>query len=172
MSFGTTTFRKPKSKVRPVSTKWVDLQPRERKAPGMKRIGAKGEFWIFVGEVINLSFAKIGLLDTCEIQNEVCDGYHRAWAHTRRRQDIRRLDWKYAFRVVRACQECHYFADALQEGRTNSEILLEAVRAERNKRLGLTEEAINAVLLESAAEIQAKDLLTKTPRFQAFVVEL
>ena len=70
--------------------------------------------------------------------------------------------------MVRACQECHYFADALQGGRTNSETFLEGIRAERNKRLGLTEERINELLLECAAEVQEKH----SPKFDSFLVEL
>jgi hypothetical protein len=133
----------------------------------LKRVGAKGEFWLFVGKVIDLSFGKIALPDTCEIVDDCCDNCHRAWAHTRRRQDIRRLDWKYAFRVLRACQECHYFADALQGGRTNSETFLEAIRAERNKRLGLTEADIEGILLQCAAQIQKEF----APQYDIYHVE-
>ena len=159
------TFSKPKSK-RQVSTKWVDLQPRERKAPGLRKVGKKGEFWIFVGLVINRFFAKIALEDRCEISLEVCDGYHKAWAHSRRRQDIRVLDWYYALRVVRACQECHFEVDA--KGRREAEPIIEGIIVDRFTRMGLSEQDVKRLFLECAKAIQAEH----APKFDIYEVEL
>lgn len=171
MSFGNTSFRKPKSRKQGAkSDKWVDLQPRERKAPGLKRIGKKGEFWQFVSKIIDRFFAKIGLVDTCEIVETVCDNYHRAWAHTRRRQDIRVGDWYYVLRVLRGCQECHFWADS--QGRRIAETILEPIIEKRFKKMGLTEERVKQLLLECAAEIQALDAQSENPKYQTFVVEL
>lgn len=153
-----TTFAKPRSKKQTiVSDKWVRLGEPKKRSNGLRRVGRKGEWWIFVGLIVNRFFNKIDLVDRCEIQNEVCDGYHKAWAHTRRRQDIRVGDWWYALRVVRACQECHFWADALQEGRSNSEVLLESIAAERFKNMGLSDARVRELLLECAAEIQKEN---------------
>lgn len=172
MSFGTsTTFSRPRSRKqdRPSSGKWVNLEPKQKKAPGLKKVGEKGVFWICVGEILDRFFPKIGMLDTREIVSEFCDNYHRAYAHTRRRQDIRKEDWRYALKVVRACQECHYWADAQQGGRTNSEVVLDAVRDTRNRRLGLTESDVERILLECAAEVMAEDAAKgDKARFQHF----
>lgn len=177
MSFGSrSAFSKPKTRKQKSDDwgapgKWIDLDPKPPKTPGLRKVGKKGEFNIFAGEILKLFFVKAGIPDTCEIVSEFCDNYHRAFAHTRRRQDIRTGDWKYVLRVVRACQECHFFADAQRGGRTNSETFLEAVRARRNKLLGLTEAEIEALLLQCARDIQAEDALKgEKARFQNFHV--
>ena len=156
MTFATsTTWSRPSKKNRTLA-KWVDLQPRDRSKPkGLKRVGKKSEFWIFVNHVLEVFFVKIGLQRTCEIQSDYCDNYHIAKAHTRRRTTIPITDWWYAFRTCFACQECHDWAD--QREREESEEIIETVINGRFARLGLSEERVKALLLESASEVQASD---------------
>jgi len=167
MAFYSTTFAKPKSRKQAVvSDKWVRLgEPRQR-SNGLKKVGKKGEFWIFVGLIVNRFFNKIDLLDTCEIVETVCDNYHRAWAHTRRRQDIRVGDWYYALRVVRACQECHFWADS--QGRMVAEGILEPIIAARFKKMGMSEADVKRLLIECATEIQKEN----PGKFDVYVVTL
>ena len=165
-------FSKPKSR-RPqvVSTKWVDLQPRDRTKPkGIVRCGKKGLFWSFVNEILETFYAKIELPRICEIQTDFCDGYHIAKAHTRRRSVIRTDNWFHALRTCFACQECHAWAD--QRERDDSESIIEKVITDRFKRMGITEARAKTLLLECAAKVQAKDAESSKPKYEEFLVEL
>jgi hypothetical protein len=157
MSFGFTTFRKPKA--RPI-----------KKAKQLKKVGAKGEFWLFVSQILNRFFLRVGVQQRCQ----KCDGTSQCGqltpAHTRRRQDIRRLDWKYALRVVPLGVHCHFEIDS--KGRRDAEPILEELRDECLKRVGLTDARAEQILLECALEIQAEDALSEKPKYQEYLVEL
>lgn len=167
MSFGaSTTFSNPRSRrQKPVSTKWVDLQPRERKAPGLQKVGRKTEFWIFVNQILETFFVKIELPRICEIQSDFCDGYHIAKAHTRRRSVIRTDNWYHALRVCWACQECHAWAD--QRERDDSESIIEGIIQNRFRRMDLSDEKVRQLLLECAEKVQADN-----PKFESYLVVL
>ena len=121
----------------------------------MKKVGKKTVFWQFCSAIWNLFFERIELPKNCEIQSEFCDNYHLTPAHTRRRSTIRVEDWWYALRVAVACTECHDWAD--QRERSDTEAIIEAVIINRFGSMGWTEADIRRVLLECAAEIQAKN---------------
>jgi hypothetical protein len=166
MSFGnTSTWSRPKSKKQ-VSTKWVDLSPRDHAPKAMNRVGKKSEWWMFINHVLELFFVRIELPRVCEIHSDFCDGYHIAKAHTRRRSVIRLGDYFHAFRVVWACQECHAWAD--QRERDGSEAIIEAIIQNRFRVMGLTEDRVRQLLLECAAEVIASDV----ERFGKYVVIL
>jgi hypothetical protein len=166
MSFSnTSTWSRPKSKKQ-VSTKWVDLQPRDRTPKAMNKVGRKSEFWMFVNHCLEVFFARIELPRVCEIHSDFCDGYHIAKAHTRRRSVIRVDDWFHAFRVVWACQECHAWAD--QRERDDSEAIIEGIIQNRFKRMGIAEDRAKQILLECAKEVIASD----EARFGKYVVTL
>jgi hypothetical protein len=142
---------------------------KERK--GLKPKGEKGHWWDFVSAILTRFFLKIEA-------PKVCQSCHGAgWcgpltpAHTTRRQDIPKYDWYHAFRVVPLGSYCHNDIDEL--GRRDAEPVLEKLRADLLfKQLGLTEEKVEALLLECADELQAEDAKAKSPRFQEFVVTL
>lgn len=165
MSFQTqTAWSRPRSKRPRTSTKWTDLQPRDRTRKTKLGPGRKTEFWIFVNHVLETFFARIELRRTCEIQSDFCDGYHIAKAHTRRRTVIPVTDWYHAFRVCWACQECHAWAD--QRERDESEEIIEKVITDRFAQLGLTDARVKELLIEYAADVQQ----TNAPRFSEFLV--
>jgi hypothetical protein len=146
-----------KRKVRKTSEKWTRLpQPDddkpEQQRKGLRRVGKKGEFWMFTNKLIDAFILQIGLERTCEVRLECCDNYHLTPAHTRRRQDIRTGDWGYAVRVVAACAECHLEVD--DDGRTDAEAILEPIYQARMKRLGISEEKALIMLKEIALRIQ------------------
>ncbi len=162
--FRSSTFAKPRSRKQTVvSEKWTRLGEPKKPSKGLRKVGKKGDFWLFVSQILNKFCLKIGLPKRCEIQGAFCDNYHLTPAHTRRRQDIRVGDWWYALRVVTACTECHFEVDA--KGRREAEPILEDIILARFKRLGLTEDQVKQLLLECAEEIQGEN-----DRFSTYVV--
>ena len=151
--FRTTTFRKP----RPM--------PKPRKA--LKKVGRKGDFWLFVAKILDLFFIRIDLPKVCE-KCHLADPVRGSIdpAHSRRRVDIRVFDWWYAFRVAALCQVCHHEIDSL--GRGPAEPLIEKIISDRFRELGLSEQAVKKLLLECAEEVQMSDI----ERYGHFVVEL
>lgn len=156
MSFNFSTFRKP----RPM--------PAARK--GLNKVSKKGDFWLFVSKVLNKFFLKIEMDRRCE----KCDGTSYCGvltpAHTRRRQDIRVGDWYYAFRVAVLGDACHFLIDS--KGRREAEPIIERIITERNKRLGITEDRWKELLMECVDEIQKEDAVSKSPKYQHYVVTL
>lgn len=165
--FGSTTFAKPKSRKqpKPKSTKWVDLQPRERSTPGLAKVGKKTEFWLFCAAIVNEYLLKIEQPKRCEIQSEFCDNYHLTPAHTLRRSVIRTDDWFHALRIAVACTECHAWAD--QRERDESEAIIEGVIQNRHRELGLSEADVKKILLLCAEKVQEEN-----PKWQHFEVVL
>jgi hypothetical protein len=159
-------------KKREVASVSYSRKPQLRKLPGkgLKKVARKGEFWIFVSKVLNRFFLKIDMPQRCE----KCDGSRYGGpiqpAHSRRRVDIRVGDWWYAFRVAVLCNDDHFEID--KKGRRDAEPIIEKIIADRFKRMGLSEDRVKELLLESAAEIQAEDALKDKPRFQEFLVTL
>lgn len=157
MSYQFSTFTKPK--------------PRSAKKPTrLKKVAAKGEFWLFVSKVLNKFFLKAGVPQRCQR----CDGTSQCGqltpAHTRRRQDIRRLDWKYALRVIPLGVHCHFDIDA--KGRRDAEPILEDLRTEMFKKLGLTDADVDRMLLQCVDEIQQEDAGSANPKYQEYLVTL
>lgn len=152
MSFFNTSFRKPKP-------------PKVKKRTPLKKSAKKGDFWLFCSKILNAFFLRIGMPARCE----ACDGSAYCGpitpAHTRRRQDIRVGDWQFALRVAVLGSDCHYRIDA--KGRREAEPILEDIIAKRFARMGLSEERVNELLMECAAEVQAAD-----KRFQEYAVIL
>lgn len=151
--FTTTTFRKPRP-----------LKRREDRKP-LKKVARKGTFWLFVSQILTRFFLKIEMPRRCE----ACDGSAYCGpitpAHTRRRVDIRVNDWHYALRVAVLGQQCHYDYDS--QGRRAAEPLIEQIIADRFKKMGLSENRVRELLLETAAEVQADN-----PKFAEFLVVL
>jgi hypothetical protein len=146
-----TTFAKP----RPL--------PKPRKA--LNKVSKKGDFWLFVSKVLNAFFLKINMPKVCE----ACHGAGYCGpltpGHSRRRQDIRVGDWYYAFRVAVLGQQCHFEIDA--KGRRAAEPIIEAIIIDRFAKLGLDDEQVKQLLIETAEQIQLKH-----PEYEHFVVTL
>lgn len=148
-----TTFLKPK-KRRLLS----DRKP-------LKKVAKKGNFWLFVSQILNKFFLKIEMPQRCE----ACDGSAYCGqltpAHSRRRQDIRVGDWYYALRVAVLGVHCHFDIDA--KGRRDAEPIIEEIIAKRFKAMGLTEDRVKELLLECAEEVQADN-----EKYQEYLVIL
>lgn len=154
MSFGTITqFSKPRP-------------PKVRKAPSIKKVGRKGEFWLFVSKILTEFFFEIDMPRRCE----KCDGSRYGGpiqpAHSRRRVDIRVDDWWYALRVAVLCNDCHFEADS--KGRRDAEPIIEKIITDRFKRMGLSEEKVRLILLACAKKVQEQH----SPKFDQFLVIL
>lgn len=165
MNFTAHSFKKP----RPLR------RPSERKS--LKKVGVKGEFWLFVSQILNRFFLAIDQPQRCE----KCDGTAQCGritpAHSRRRQDIRRGDFYYALRVAVLGQQCHFDIDSL--GRRAAEPLIEEIIQNRFKKLGLSEQNVKDLLMKIAAEIQAEHPATTDDegneipgKYDQFLVEL
>lgn len=154
MSFGTVTTFSKSRRLKPMS---------ERKR--LKKVGRKGEFWMFVSKILTAFFLKIELERRCE----ACDGTAYCGpitpAHSRRRQDVRVNDWYYALRVAVLGSDCHFHIDA--KGRRDAEPIIENIITERFRKMGLSEERVKQILLECAEKIQADN-----PKYCEFLVTL
>ena len=141
----------------------------EKKRKGLNPVSKKGLFWIFVNRVLDRFFLIIELRQVCES----CEGTAHCGpltpAHTRRRQDIPRGDWWYAFRVACLGSDCHLRIDSM--GRRRAEPIIEKIIRDRFKKLGMPESKVKALLLECAEYVKAEDAKQKHPRFTDFNVE-
>lgn len=171
-----TGFRSRRA-VRPPSTKWVDLQPREK--PSRQRtgrlnpVGKKGLFWQFCKAIWDEYFLKLENEFGLERRCEKCDGSAYCGvltpAHSIRRNRIRTDDWYHALRVAGLGDSCHFDTDT----NPDAEEIIEDIITARHKRLGITEDDWKQMLLTIAADIQAVDALKgEKARFQTFVVRL
>lgn len=154
MTFTVTAFKKPRYR-KPMQDRKV-----------LKRVGRKCEWWMFISKILTAFFLKIEMPKVCE----QCGGTSYCGvlqpAHSRRRQDIRVGDWYYALRVAVLGNDCHFAIDV--KGRREAEPIIEQIITDRFKDMGLTEEKVKALLLECAAEVQAKF----SPKYDEFLVEL
>lgn len=156
------------------SDRWVNnrvLAETTQKRKGLNPVGKKTVFWQFVGAVLTKFFLKIELDKICE----QCQGTSYCGpltpAHTRRRQDIARLDWWYAFRVAVLGSECHRSIDEL--GRRAAEPILENIIRTRFKKMELKESDVKRLLIRCAQEVQAEQLARygERAKWQEYVVE-
>jgi hypothetical protein len=152
MSFQFRTYAKPQPR------------PDKPKRKALKPKGAKGEFWDFCNEIQNRFYLRIGMPQRCQR----CDGTAYCGpltpAHMKRRQDIRRGNFRDALRTVPLGSYCHYDED--RRGRREAEPRLETLRTESLSRLGITDDTATRILRDIANEIQAEG------KYQQFVVEL
>lgn len=166
-------FRSTHTRIRErQSPKWVNnrvLAETEKKRKGLNPVSKKGIFWQFVNRTLNKFFLKLDIEKVCE----QCQGTSYCGpltpAHTRRRQDIPRGDWWYAFRVAVLGSDCHRRIDEM--GRRAAEPVIEQIIRDRFKKLGLTELMVKELLIECAEEVRAEDAKSAYPKFQEFVVE-
>jgi hypothetical protein len=156
MAFGYRKFEKPKARP-------------EKKPTQMRKVGIKGKFWEFCLDIQNKFYLRIGMPQRCQ----KCDGTSHCGpltpAHTRRRQDIRRGDFKFALRTVPLGAYCHFDVDKL--GRVKAEPILEKLRKEALAKCGLTDRGADKILLEIALKLQAIDATKgENAKLQGFLV--
>lgn len=155
-----TFFRKTPVRER-VSDRWTNNRgpaPDKGKRKGLRRVSKKGEFWLFVSQVLQKFFLKIELPRICEQCGGTSNCGYLDPAHSKRRQDIPIFDWWYAFRVAVLGRECHRRVDTMKGGRVAAEPIIEQIIQDRFDQLGLTELMVKELLIECAGEVQREQL--------------
>lgn len=179
MTFFAPTTTRPRSRkqVRPPSGKWVDheREAREKAKAESRRNGIgkaeRGLFREFSKEIYYRFFERLEaeyyLPQICEVCGGTAICGKLTPAHVYQWKLTRKNEWWKALIVCSAGQECHHNID---KDRTTSEEIWLGIWNDRNKKLELTDDRIKEMFLEIAAEVQAKDALTESPKFQIYHV--
>lgn len=137
---------------------------RDRKP--LKKVGKKGEFWLFCSKVWTRFFFKLAVPPICQrCEGSAYCGFLQP-AHLLRRQDIRVGDWWNALRVVPLGNDCHYAIDVL--GRRAAEPILTGLWLAMLKDASVTEDDVKRLLIQCAKEVQQE--FADKGRFQEYVV--